>query len=605
MTCLLFNKWSGNGGVKSEKKEKIKMGQNDDRILLRKKVIELEGVDFKKFVQSSKANKIRNNSRAVPKYPTLQGTKKVNNHNKNKFSEKKVRHTFVVEPQKKDLSKRKKLSLLEGKQAIKLEIKKYIKWSGVYQWTGLTLEERKDKLIEKIKALHSEERMIDDEFIYPRGIDYVQKVILFTHRRVQYLNLSCAEIKKEYAQMDLVWTLDWINRFSDIEELQHYFLNNFKSKSKEIALKDFLILSGKTVNEFYKIRTSSGDLYGIKKGKTRYLKYSECEYILKNYWQKSYSRILSVIIGELDISVLRKEYGFIKFEKKMINRTYNINDINATNNVVTLKSLNINSHQLSLLKKYIYKNHPLQKELVYDSSTKSYYFSKEGYEWFNKIYSVSNKTYQRIQKDLIWHKEYFRKRMVYFQNEYLDLSYQNVKDVWRLTELEYECYMSLGKFILTKDNLSYKYFEHLFVELELRHLVYKKNEIAKNENKKHLVKKRKTKYKQINDLPFFGSYEGIVVNYTTIKNVVEIYIETNDAEENLKFVKLKVDLSLIEHHERIMFMQFLKRGVSIWFEVSENQITGEMELESFTVRQVLCFKRTEKPDGSAAYKSDL
>ena len=80
------------------------MGQNDDRILLRKKVIELEGVDFKKFVQSSKANKVRNNSRAVPKYPTLQGTKKVNNHNKNKFSEKKVRHTFVVEPQKKDLS---------------------------------------------------------------------------------------------------------------------------------------------------------------------------------------------------------------------------------------------------------------------------------------------------------------------------------------------------------------------------------------------------------------------------------------------------------------------------------------------------------------------
>lgn len=72
-----------------------------------------------------------------------------------------------------------------------------------------------------------------------------------------------------------------------------------------------MILSGKTVNEFYKIRTSSGDLYGIKKGKTRYLKYSECEYILKNYWQKSYSRILSVIIGELDVEVLHKEYGFM------------------------------------------------------------------------------------------------------------------------------------------------------------------------------------------------------------------------------------------------------------------------------------------------------
>lgn len=581
------------------------MGQNADRILLRKKVIELEGVDFKKFVQSSKTNKTKISAKAKSKYETFYHPKKVNDQNKNKLSEKKVRHTYVVQTKEIDLSKKKNMSLLEGCVATKLKIKDYIKWSGVYQWTGLTLQERKDKLIEKINDLHSEEHMIDDEFIYPRGIDYVQKVILFTHRRVQYLNLSFAEIKKEYAQMDLVWTLEWINKFSDIEELQHYFLNNLKSKSKEIALKDFLILSGKTVNEFYKIRTSSGDLYGIKKGKTRYLKYSECEYILKNYWQKSYSRILSVIIGELDVGVLHKEYGFIKFEKKLINRTCNINDIYVMDNIVSLKSLNINSHQLSLLKKYIYKNHPLQKELIYDSSTKSYYFSEKGYEWFNNIYGASNNIGERIQKDLIWHQDYFKKRMMYLQNENLDLSYSNVKNVWKLTELEYECYIALGRFKMGEIYMSYKDYEQLFVELKLRHFVFVKNNVEKNKNKRHLVKKRKTKYKQINDLPFYGSYEGIVVNYTTIKNVVEIYVEINDAAEDLKFVKLKVDLSLIEHHERIMFMQFLKRGVSIWFEVSENQITREMVLETFTLRQVLCFKRKEKSDGSVAYKSDL
>lgn len=565
----------------------------------------MEGVDFKKFVQISKANKAMHNAKSVPKYPTLQRAKKVNYQHKNKLSKNKVKHTFVVEPQKKDSSKQKKMSVLEGKQAIKLEIKKYIKWSGVYQWTGLTLDERKEKLIEKINDLHSEEKMIDDEFIYPRGIDYVQKVILFTHRRVQYLNLNCAKIKKEYAQMDLVWTLEWINKFSDVEGLKHYFLNNLKNESKEIALKDFLNLSGKTVNEFYKIRTSSGDLYGIKKGKTRYLKYSECEYIFKNHWQKSYSRILSVIIGEVGEDVLRKEYGFIRFEKKLINRTCNINDIDVMDNIVSLKSLNINSHQLSLLKKYIYKNHPLQKELIYDSSTNEYYLSKEGYEWFKNIYCASNKIGERIQTDLFWHQDYFKKRMMYLQNEHLDLSYSNVKNVWKLTKLEYECYIALGRFKLGEIYMSYKDYEQLFVELKLRHFAFIKNNVEKNKNKRHLVKKRKTKYKQINDLPFYGSYEGIVVNYTTIKNVVEIYVEINDATEDLKFVKLKVDLSLIEHHERIMFMQFLKRGVSIWFEVFENQITGEMELESFTVRQVLCFKRTEKSDGSVSYKSDL
>ena len=559
----------------------------------------MEGVDFKKFAQISKANKASHNAKPVPKYPTFQGTKKVNYQHKNKLSENKVRHTFVVESQKKDLSKQKKMSLLDGKQAVKLEIEKYIKWSGVYQWTGLNLEERKEKLIEKLNDLHSEEKMIDNEFIYPRGIDYVQKVILFTHRRVQYLNLNCAEIKKEYEQMDLVWTLDWINKFSNIEELKIYFLNNSKYVLKEIALKDFLILCWKMQKEFYKIRTSSGDLYGFKKGKVRYLKYSECESILKNHWMKSYSRILSVIIGELDISVLQKEYGFIRFEKKLINRTCNINDIDVKDNIVSLKSLDINSHQLSLLKKYIYKNHPLQKELVYDSSTNEYYFSKEGYEWFNNIYCVSNKMYQRIQTDLIWHQEYFRKRMMYLQNEYLDLAYSNVKNIWKLTELEYECYMSLGEFKLKKDNLNYEDYENLFVELKLRHLAFLKNMKVKDG-----TEKRKTMYTQVRDLSFFGTYEGTCVNYTINNNILEMYVETNYIEESLKHIKLKIGLNTMDRDERIILLRMMQKNLPIQFIVD---IDDERKgiLDSFMIASLLEFKRLKDSNGDFKYKCTL
>lgn len=559
----------------------------------------MEGVDFKKFAQISKANKASHNAKPVPKYPTFQGTKKVNYQHKNKLSENKVRHTFVVEPQKKDLSKQKKMSLLDGKQAVKLEVEKYIKWSGVYQWTGLNLEERKEKLIEKLNDLHSEEKMIDNEFIYPRGIDYVQKVILFTHRRVQYLNLNCAEIKKEYEQMDLVWTLDWINKFSNIEELKIYFLNNSKYGLKEIALKDFLILCGKTQKEFYKIRNSCGDLYGFKQGKTRYLKYSECEFILKNYWQKSYSRILSVIIGELDISVLRNEYGFIKFEKNLINRTCNINDINMTDNVVSLKSLDINSHQLSLLKKYIYKNHPFQKELVYDSSTNEYYLSSEGYVWFKNIYCASNKMYQRIQTDLIWHQEYFRKRMIYLQNEYLDLAYSNIKNIWKLTELEYECYMFLGKFKLKKDNLNYEDYENLFIELKLRHLAFLKNKKVKNG-----TGKRRTMYTQVRDLTFFGTYEGTCVNYTINNNILEMYVETNYIEESLKHIKLKIGLNTMDRDERIILLRMLQKNLPIQFIVDIDD-EGNGILDSFMIASLLEFKRLKDSNGDFKYKCTL
>lgn len=559
----------------------------------------MEGVDFKKFVQSSKVNKARHNAKSVPKYPTLQHAKKGNNQYENKLSKNKVRHTFVVEPQKKDLSKEKKMSLFDGKQAVKLEIKKYVKWSGVYQWTGLTLQERKDKLIEKLNDLHSEEKMIDDEFIYPRGIDYVQKVILFTHRRVQYLDLTVPEIKKEYEQMDLVWTLEWVNKFSEIEEMQLYFLNNSKSKSKEIALKDFLILCGKAQKEFYKIRTSSGDLYGIKKGKARFLKYSECDFILKNHWLKSYSRILSVIIGELDVSVLQKEYGFIKFEKKLINRTCNINDIDVTNNVVSLKSLDINSHQLSLLKKYIYKNHPYQKELIYESSSNEYYLSSEGYVWFKNIYCASNKMDERIQTDLFWHQDYFKQRMMYLQNEYLDLAYSNVKDVWKLTALEYECYMVLGKFKLKKDNLNFADYENLFVELKLRHLVFLKNRKVKNG-----TGKRRTMYTQVRDLTFFGTYEGTCVNHTINNNVLEMYVETNYIEESLKHIKLKIDLNTMNRDERIILLRMLQKNLPIQFIVDIDD-EGKGILDSFMIASLLEFKRLKDSNGDFKYKCTL
>lgn len=83
----------------------------------------MEGVDFKKFAQISKANKASHNAKPVPKYPTFQGTKKVNYQHKNKLSENKVRHTFVVESQKKDLSKQKKMSLLVGSRLLNWKLK--------------------------------------------------------------------------------------------------------------------------------------------------------------------------------------------------------------------------------------------------------------------------------------------------------------------------------------------------------------------------------------------------------------------------------------------------------------------------------------------------
>ena len=564
----------------------------------------VEGVDYKKFIQSSKTNKTKISAKAKSKYEIFYHPKKVNDQNKNKLSEKKVRHTYVVQTKEIDLSKKKNMSLLEGCVATKLKIKDYIKWSGVYQWTGLNLEERKIKLIEVMSNLHSEECMIDDEYIYPRGVDYAQKVILFTHRRIQYLNYSSSEIKKEYEQMDLVWTLNWFKIFSDNEKFKFNFMDDSDFKGREIPLKNFLTLCQKHRKEFYKVRDAFGNLYGKIKGRERFLTYVECETILKKNWMKSYVRILSILIGEIGMETLQEEYGFIRYEKKIKNNTPNANEFISKPEMISLDWLNLNSQQLSSFKKYIYKNHPIQKELIYDSDTKSYYITKEAYEWFSDVYSSSKKTYERIQNDLCWYQKYFQKRFIYIENEQLDLKYANVKKVWKLTEIEYECYMALGKFKLEKEMLSAVEYENLFVELKLRHLVYEKNSREETERKKYVMKRRKTMYTQIQYLSFLGVYEGVVSNLKTINHYCEIYIETSYSDE-LEYLKIKLDLNWFARNDRIILMQLLKKGVSIQFEAIKNQITGDVELGSFTVRQVGCFDKVEKEDGDIRYKLNL
>ena len=237
--------------------------------------------------------------------------------------------------------------------------------------------------------------------------------------------------------------------------------------------------------------------------------------------------------------------------------------------------------------------------MVYDSSTNEYYFSKEGYEWFNNIYCVSNKMYQRIQTDLIWHQEYFRKRMIYLQNEYLDLAYSNIKNIWKLTELEYECYMFLGKFKLKKDNLNYEDYENLFIELKLRHLAFLKNKKVKNG-----TGKRRTMYTQVRDLTFFGTYEGTCVNYTINNNILEMYVETNYIEESLKHIKLKIGLNTMDRDERIILLRMLQKNLPIQFIVDIDD-EGNGILDSFMIASLLEFKRLKDSNGDFKYKCTL
>lgn len=552
-------------------------------------------VNYKKVLQSKKNINKKNMVPLHPpkKVPIMDINVSKSVQDKNKLSAGKVKQTQIddTNSKSKNETKKKKMSLFEGTIATKMIIEKYIKMSGVYKWTGLNLEERKNKLIYDINKLHSEECMIDEQYIYPRGIDYVQKVILFTHRRMQYLNLTGAEIKKEYEQMDLVWTLQWVDRyrFKFEEQVKPYFLEDTNNECYTITCKDFFSLCNKKSKEFYKIKNKDGELFGFKQKKERVLTYKDCEYILKKYWLKSYIQILSVLIGEVDLEQLQCEYAFIKYEKKIINRTLNIKQISNSENLVNVFTLNLKQSHLSKLKKYIYKNHPMQKEIVYDSKTNSYYITRDMYQWYKQIYCSSKTKDELFQKDLQYHKECIHSKNIYLQNNPIDInSYRNVKKVWRLTENEYECYMSLLEYKHEKKDLTSYDYEETFQELMLRHIVYIKNEYKKKRNGQS--KKRKTLYTKIEDLKFYGIYEGYIENIKATNSLIEIYVHTSYSEK-YEFIKMNIELNLMKQEDKIMLMQFLIKGVSIRFEVSQDKKSGTGVLKSFTIRQVLHFVR--------------
>ena len=560
-------------------------------------------VDYKKFIQSTKVNKNIIKQKKVSKFQTLHSTKKNNleNENRNKFSEDKFLQTYVdtTVERKKASSKKKKMSLLEGQIATKMEIKKYIEWSGVYKWTGLNLEQRKEKLIYDIKKTHYEEYMIDDEFIYPRGIDYVQKVILFTHRRIQYLDLTGVDIQKEYERMDLVWTIEWAKRFSQNDYLKFHFFDDLNFVTYEISLKQFLNICNKRPKEFYKIKNNAGELFGKKRGTERVLTYVECNYILKNYWCKSYTRILSISISEIDLELLQKEYEFIKHEKKLKTRTPNTNQTANSSNLINVSELNLKQSRLSKLKKYIYKNHPSQKELFYDSKTNSYYITRDMYQWYKQIYCSSTTDYELFQKDFQYYREYIRRKNIYLQNNLIAIdNYKTIKKIWRCTEIEYECYLSLFEYKYGKKNLTSYEYEETFKELMLRHIIFIKNEHEKNTSSQS--KKRKTLYTKIENLTFLGIYDGYVENLKAINNHIEVYVHTSYSE-NLEFIKINLNLDSIKREDKKMLMQFLAKGVSIRFEVSQDKKSGTGVLKSFTIRQVLQFDREEK-NGKLEYR---
>lgn len=528
-----------------------------------------QGVDFQKFLEVERKRKEKENRKK-----RLQEIKRQNEI----IARKKRIQKIKLEKKLKDKERRKN-PIQAGKTAKKMELKKFIQMSKVYAWyTTKTLEDRKKILVQRIKKYHPNENLIDENemYIYPRGIDYVQCVLTFTHERIQYLNLNNAAKKiKEYEQMDLAWTLWWSEYFVKTKVMNEQ--NEFKiTKDGEgIFLKDFLKMCGKRRNKFYELENENGKRYGTKIKNKLWLSEDECKEILKKDWTRPYIQILSERISATEKD-LKKEFGFIKYtkQKKIRNqKTDDTEDEYSLEEVIGIQ----NQNEIQKVKKYIFKNHPLQSEIKYDAKIKKYIFTEEGCNWYFQIYSMHDSISERIKNEIKINEE---KIETILKNK---KSIPNLNDdclkKWNLTESEFRNYKMLAQLKLNKENLTDDEIEDLFSELKLRRIIWTINILNKKETS--YIRNCKSRYTTLNELTFFGNYEGDIINYKFKKNqnsILELYIETEyDAE--LEKIKLEIDVNRFT--DKKIFLSLIRKNTHIQFNV--NGENGHNKIEKFKI----------------------
>ena len=94
-----------------------------------------------------------------------------------------------------------------------------------------SIKNKKELLLEVVKNNHPNEKMISDDglYIYPRGIDFVKKVIIKNNEECKLLDIKSASKKrKNFEKLNYEWTLFWVNKteiFSN-KKYEFYFTND-------------------------------------------------------------------------------------------------------------------------------------------------------------------------------------------------------------------------------------------------------------------------------------------------------------------------------------------------------------------------------------------
>lgn len=469
--------------------------------------------------------------------------------------------------------------------------------STISYQSNLSKKKRKDMVLSIMSNTHSSELLADEEYIYPRGIDFIQEVLIKAQYQYKLLNTKSTKEKKAiFDSLNFSWTKNWLKRTEAWSEVQ--YKDNF---DKDIEYCKFAELYDKNINTLNKLFKNNTELKSFiyRKGKHKYITKEGANLIKSKYYIKEETVRMSDFIGK-NFKWLHSEFDFIVLSDVVNN--YNKVAKNALTKVYDAEMIvkdSIGNKYYDFLEK-VKRFHPHEVLIVSLKDNDEMIHGKKkltlkGMNYYQHIYlkNMSEEESTYIENDIKWCVGNLKSNnindYIYEDISLIELSKINkieLPDLLKSLNIFFSNYLFEKNDSIYLNAIGFEKLESEFPIFRLRHLSfvlssfemdyvdYKKREIED-------TSKDVLEWLEVDDLKIGKIYQGNITNNYSVqgndsfKKILVINIRPDTISKKIIngkeiefYQDIKIRIPYILLQEKRVY-QLLMANVPITFEIEE------------------------------------
>ena len=479
----------------------------------------------------------------------------------------------------------------------------------LYKGRGVSSRELMQTFLKEVTDTHPYEEMLDKEYIFPRGIDFLQQVVCETYWLRKKNDLKDLELRNQLLNTkNFEWTKKWIREIEHMESVKFDYKREAKIKIDDLA-KRYLLDTNYTVLKL--TRNSISKAYCLKVDNTWFLLQEGYKKLIKEskewYLMEMQYRSLWInenLIDEKGRSILKRSFTqiedmesyrkkFLKKKKKNIKKAEVKNEITKPLydlNQYFEKTNRLRNRFLDLIKKY----HPYETMLVSKrvDGKAQLFLTLKGVAYLNQIIlSPIESESNRIQKDLKWSENWMKQNNIPFP-EINEISVFEYRQICNLEFEEFQSMLFLTRTTPINGFLNSKQIEDLefiYPNLKLRRYskqmaLFEKVEIAPSETTKIQKQETRSKFKiEVHDLQPMKWYEGYINKQYSINHFHSCSFGTFDVLlDKYLTVKIRIPWEIMKQNAKHAF--FLP-GMRVRFQVSLSPVSKKYRVEHLIIAE--------------------